>query len=190
MVLSIEKDNALTLIEPLPVAVAIISIDAEGKAYIGPGNSAFYALWRLDSNFLKTKTTVVSFLEFLRDHSLLPEQTNFAKFREHVCRICISDAGSTEEWHLPDGSAFTIKFTPINEERRLFIIEDLTPRLKVERAFNEFVQVHQMTLDHLQEGLAVFGSDGLLRLYNPAFSLVWEIPDDVLSNSFSYDRFS
>ena len=184
MVLSIEEDNALTLIEPLSVAVAMISVDAEGKAYIGPGNSAFYALWRLAPNFLETKPTVVSFLEFLRDQNLLPEQTNFSKFRAHVCKMCILDAESSEEWHLPDGSAFVIKVSSLNKKQRLFIVEDLTPRLTIERAFNEFVQVHQMTLDHLQEGLAVFGSNGLLKLYNPAFASVWEISDDALSNNF------
>jgi signal transduction histidine kinase len=189
VVLPIQKDNTLSLIESLPIAVAVITVDAQGRAYMGPGNAAFYALWRLDSNFLETQPTLVFFLEYLRDKSMLPEQTNFAKFRSHVSKIAILSTDSIEEWHLPDGSAFTIKFTPLNEKQYLFIVEDLTPKLKIERAFNEFFQVHQMTLDHLQEGLAVFGSNGFLRLHNPAFALVWQIPDDSLSNNFHMTDF-
>jgi signal transduction histidine kinase len=54
----------------------------------------------------------------------------------------------------------------------------------MERAFNELVKVHQMTLDYLQEGIAVFGSDGLLKLYNPAFISIWNIPEDTILNNF------
>ena len=31
------------------------------------------------------------------------------------------------------------------------------------------------TLDNLKEGVAVFGSDGRLRLYNPAFARIWKL---------------
>ncbi len=189
MVLPVQRDNTLSVIELLPIAVAVISVDVQGRPYMGPGNAAFYALWRLDSNFLEKKPTLIFFLEYLRDKRMLPEQTNFAKFRSHVNYIAISGTESIEEWHLPDGSAFTIKFTPLNGEQYLFIIEDLTPKLKLERTFNEFLQVHQMTLDHLQDGLAVFSSNGFLRLHNPAFALVWQIPDDSLSNNFHMTDF-
>ena len=37
------------------------------------------------------------------------------------------------------------------------------------------------TLDNLTEGVAVFGSDGRLRLYNPVFARMWRLPPEMLS---------
>src|SRR5690606_257281 len=41
-------------------------------------------------------------------------------------------------------------------------------------------RVQRETLDHLRDAVAVFGSDGRLKLYNPALSTMWRIPRDEL----------
>ena len=184
-----EKDIILSLIEPLPIAVAVISVNAQGKVCLGPGNAEFFKLWHLNADYLDKQPALVSFLEYLRDNQFLPEQTNFAKFRAHISKLAVSDTISFEEWHLPDGSTFTVKFAPLDGERHLFIVGDLTPRLTIARAFNEFVQIHEMIVNSLQEGIAVFGGNGYLRLHNPAFALIWEIPEDSLSNSLHMTDF-
>jgi signal transduction histidine kinase len=38
-------------------------------------------------------------------------------------------------------------------------------------------QVRRATLDHLFEGIAVYGSDGRLKLHNPAFLTLWELSE-------------
>jgi len=189
VVMPVKHETIASLIEPLPFAVAIININAQGKVFLGPGNSAFLKIWRLGDNYLDEQPTFVSFLECLRDNRLLPEKTNFPEFRAHIIGLAVSDTVSIEEWHLPDGSTFTLKFAPLDAERHLFIVEDLSPRLTTERAFNEFVKIHQMTLDHLQEGIAVFESNGFLRLYNPAFALIWKISEDSLTNNLHMTDF-
>ncbi|MFY7782194.1 MAG: ATP-binding protein, partial [Tagaea sp.] len=50
-------------------------------------------------------------------------------------------------------------------------------RLTLERSYNTLIAVQRATLDNLQEGVAVFGSDGRLKLHNPAFARIWNIPD-------------
>jgi signal transduction histidine kinase len=58
-----------------------------------------------------------------------------------------------------------------------FVYEDVTDRLALERSCNTLTQVRRATLDHLFEGIAVYGSDGRLQLYNPAYLTVWELSE-------------
>ena len=60
------------------------------------------------------------------------------------------------------------------------MVEDVSDRLHQESAYNALIKVQQATLDMLQEGVAVFGTDGRLRLHNTAFAELWQLRDDEL----------
>jgi hypothetical protein len=42
------------------------------------------------------------------------------------------------------------------------------------RRYDALIKVQSETLDHLAEAVAVFGSDGRVRLHNPAFQRMWK----------------
>jgi PAS domain-containing protein len=42
------------------------------------------------------------------------------------------------------------------------------------------LKVQGETLDNLSEAVAVFGSDGRLRLFNPAFGRMWKLDPGAL----------
>ena len=163
-----QEDTVLALINALPIAAAVV----DGSGYFVSGNEAFQTLWRLEKQYFDTQPTLSSFLDDLRDQGILPEQNNFVKFRARVKAQAVSKTESSETWHLPDGAALKIKFVPLSTDWHLFSIEDLTPQLAIGRTLNELAQTHQATLNHLQEGLAVFKSNGLLKFHNPAFSSI------------------
>ncbi|MBT4938580.1 MAG: PAS domain-containing protein, partial [Rhodospirillaceae bacterium] len=180
-----QKNIVSTLINALPIAVAVVDKDG----CLSSGNEAFQNLWHLEKGYLDAQPTFVSFLDRLREQRLLPEQTDFAKFRSGVVKKAQAEKETQDEWHLPDGLSLSIKFVPLGESGALFIIEDLSPELNAKRGFNALNMTHQATLDHLREGLAVFGGDGLLKLHNPAFAEMWQLPKDALSHSFHMTDF-
>jgi signal transduction histidine kinase len=53
------------------------------------------------------------------------------------------------------------------------IFEDVTDTVGLERKYNEQIAVQRRTLDNLYEGVAVWGSDGRLRLFNSAYAQIW-----------------
>ena len=63
----------------------------------------------------------------------------------------------------------------------VFVYEDVTDRLALERSLNTLVDVQLATLDNLFEAVAVFGSDGRLKLSNPGFARLWRVPETSLS---------
>ena len=57
----------------------------------------------------------------------------------------------------------------------------MSERVQLESQVNALTRVQSETLDTLKEGVAVFGSDGRLKLHNRAFSELWELPHDLTS---------
>ena len=57
------------------------------------------------------------------------------------------------------------------------MFENLTEQVSHETRYNTLLQVQGETIDHLSEGVAVFGPDGRIRLSNPAFRALWGITE-------------
>src|SRR5205807_8749719 len=84
-------------------------------------------------------------------------------------------------WHLPAGRTLRVVSTPNPEGGVTYLFDDVTERLDLERRYDSLIRVQGETLDNLAEAVAVFASDGRLRLYNPAFSAMWKFNADALA---------
>ena len=80
-------------------------------------------------------------------------------------------------WHLVDGQTIRVVVTPRNQGGSTWIFENVTERLALESNYNALMRVQGETLDHLNEAVAVFGSNGQLKLFNPALEELWENAD-------------
>ncbi len=70
--------------------------------------------------------------------------------------------------------------TPNPEGGVTYLYDDVTERLDMYRRYDALIKVQTETLDHLAEAVAVFGSDGRVRLHNPAFQRMWKLSHDAL----------
>jgi signal transduction histidine kinase len=64
--------------------------------------------------------------------------------------------------------------TPNPEGGVIYLFHDVTERLDLERRYDAVMRVQGETLDNLTEAVAVFASDGRLRLFNPVFARMWK----------------
>jgi signal transduction histidine kinase len=71
--------------------------------------------------------------------------------------------------------------TPNPEGGVIYLFHDVTRRLDLERRYDALIRVQGETLDNLSEAVAVFASDGRLRLFNPAFAQMWTLGPGVLA---------
>jgi len=67
-------------------------------------------------------------------------------------------------YYLTDGTVLKVVVIPYEQRGLLFYYEDMTMQLNLERDYNTVVSVQKHTLDNLNEAVAVFGSDGRLKL--------------------------
>ena len=75
-------------------------------------------------------------------------------------------------WYLTDGRTLRVIVNPQPKGGVTWVFENLTEKLELQSRYNTLIKVQGQTLDHLAEGVAVFGSDGKIRLSNPAFAIV------------------
>src|SRR3546814_2931794 len=62
----------------------------------------------------------------------------------------------------------------------ILLSEDVTDRLALERSYNTLTEVQRETIDNLYEGVAVFGADGRMKLFNPGLCRIWGLDPDFL----------
>ena len=83
-------------------------------------------------------------------------------------------------WHLPDGRTLRVVTAPNPEGGVTYLYDDVTERLDMHRRYDALIKVQSETLDNLAEAVAVFGSDGRVRLHNPAFQRMWKLTSEAL----------
>jgi signal transduction histidine kinase len=144
-------------------------------------NAAYRALWNLDAAYLDQAPTDSAVLDELRVAGKLPEERDFRQWKSQVHAAYRAVEAEEHTWHLPDGRTLRVVTTPNPDGGVTYLFNDVTERLDLERRFEELIRVQGETLDNLAEGVAVFASDGRLRLANSAFRRLWGLPPQVLT---------
>ena len=145
-------------------------------------NESYARLWALDEDWLEARPTHGEILEALREARRIPEQVDFPAYKATVMEQYSAVLEPQEEQqHLPDGRTLRVVTAPHPFGGLLFIYEDVSDRLELERSRNTLEEVQRATLDHLFEGVAVFGSDGRLKLFNPGYARIWDLDQAFLS---------
>ena len=153
-------------LDQLATGVAIFGADRTLTFY----NAAYRSLWDLDSGFLDQSPSDSAVLDRLRAARKLPEEQDFRQWKNQLHEAYRALEAREFLWHLPDRRTLRVVTTPNPEGGVTYLFDDVTERLDLERRFDALIRVQGETLDNLAEAVAVFASDGRLRLHNPAFS--------------------
>jgi len=163
------------VLEGIGAAVAIYGADQRLKFF----NAAFAILWDLEPEWLAAEPSFGDVLERLRERRRIPEHADFRAFRRERLQLFTSLIHRQQElMHLPDDRTVLLSISPHPFGGLTFIYENVSDRLALERSCNTLTQVRRATLDNLFEAVAVYGSDGRLKLHNPAYRKIWGLSHD------------
>jgi signal transduction histidine kinase len=165
-------------LDQLATGVAIFGSDRRLSFY----NAAYQSLWDLDAAFLDQGPTDSAVLDRLRAARKLPDEQDFRQWKSALYDAYRAVEAKEHMWHLPHGQTMRVVTTPDPEGGVIYLFDDVTERLDLERRYDALIRAQGETLDNLTEAVAVFGSDGRLRLYNPAFARMWRLSPDLLSD--------
>jgi signal transduction histidine kinase len=154
----------------------------DGQRRLGFYNDSYRRLWDLDPAFLDNNPDDSSVLDRLRASRKLPEQADFRAWKAKLHEAYRAIEPAKDTWYLPDGRALSVVTTPNPEGGVTYLFDDVTERLDLERRFDRLIRVQRETLDSLAEGVAVFGSNGRARLFNPAFAKMWKLSPEQLGD--------
>jgi signal transduction histidine kinase len=135
-------------------------------------------LWGIETDWLATGPSLDELLERLRERRRIPEFADFRAFKRQQLAMFTSLIEPQQELlHLPDDRTLRLSVSPHPLGGLVFVYEDVTDRLALERSYNTLIEVQRESLDNLFEGIAVIGSDGRLKLHNPAYRKIWGLSD-------------
>ena len=164
------------VLDQLATGVAIFNVDRKLIFY----NAAFRSLFELDAGFLDQTPTDSAVLDRLRADRKLPEEQDFRQWKQQLYEAYRAVEPQEHMWHLPDGRTLRVVTAPNPEGGVTYLYDDVTERLDMHRRYDALIKVQSETLDHLAEAVAVFGSDGRVRLHNPAFQRMWKLAPEAL----------
>ena len=170
-----QMDAHVRTLDQLPTAVAIF----DGGQHLIFSNAAYQRLWNLDQAFLASRPTDSEVLDRLRAARKLPEQADFRAWKADFLSGYHSVEPQEIWWHLPDRRTLRVVINPNPQGGVTYLFDDVSERFQLESQVNALTRVQSETLDTLKEGVAVFGSDGRLKLYNRAFTDMWHLPPDM-----------
>ncbi|WP_339714227.1 PAS-domain containing protein [uncultured Sneathiella sp.] len=170
-------DGHADVLENITSAIAIYGPDQRLEFF----NQTYAKLWRISDDFLYGKPTISEVLDKQRELRRLPEQADFSSYKEKRRALFTNVIEMREELvQLPDETVLRTIITPHPFGGLLFLFEDVTDKVGLERARNTQIAVQRATLDNLYEGVAVFGADARLKLYNAAYCAIWGIEEGFL----------
>lgn len=139
-------------------------------------NEAYAKLWHIDPGWLQESPTDGVILDRLREQNKLPPVVDYRGWKKEILSCYESGKGFETRWHLTDGRILHVIAEPRIEGGVTYLFSDETKSLALESRYKTLIDVQAETLDSLKEGVAVFGTDGRLKIYNPAFAAIWQIP--------------
>lgn len=166
-------------LDHLGTAVAIFGADRKLVYY----NHAFQKLWQLDAHFLDEGPEEGALLDRLREQRKLPEQADYKSWKaQHLENYSAAEPREVW-WHLPDGRTLRVFSHPNPQGGITLVQENVTEVLDLKSRAEAYERMQRETLDALTDAVAVFGSDGRLRLTNPAFLDMWQLEPDFVAGS-------
>ncbi len=172
-----QMDSQARTLDQLSTAVAIF----DGTQRLIFYNAAYRSLWSLDPTFLDSRPSDSEILDRLRAERRLPEQADYRAWKMGVISAYQAVETSETVWYLPDGRTLRVVTNPNPKGGVIYLFDNVTERYHLESRFNAMIRVQGETLDTLKEAVAVFGSDGRLKLFNPSFAAMWHFEIGPLS---------
>ena len=174
-----QNNTYQNLIDSLSSAITIYDTNKKLVFY----NNAFSRLTGISQAFLDKNPSYSDVLDRMHENRKLPEQANFKKFKENQLDLFTNLLETHNEfYYLPDGSALMVVMIPNGIDGLLFSYEDITDKLTLEQSYNTATNTLQTALNHVSEGLAVYGENGRIKLYNKQFMKIWGLNKHYLSS--------
>ena len=134
----------------------------------------------LRPEWLLKKPNLLGFLDRLRDTQILPEPKNYSSWRktfQKIERSAMKD-DYREDWGLPDGRTLRVVGKPHPSGTVVFLFEDVTAILAMERQFRSHISCLNSIMDAATTGLAVFDRKGNAIFRNSALEQALGVHSD------------
>jgi len=166
------------LLNSMDEAIIIFTEDQSIKFH----NKAFEELFEIEAAWFKGGPKHSDLLDCLRDKEAIPVHQDYKTWRDTELRLYTEwpDEMPYELWRLADGR--TLRLVRMRDPHGgiSLLFSDMTDSMTLKSQLGTLINVQRATLDKLSEGIAVFGTDGRLKIHNSAFAKMWSLDEEDL----------
>jgi PAS domain-containing protein len=155
----------------LPIGLAVFDKNRKLQLF----NPALSELTALQPEFLISRPSLVSFLDAMREKSMIPEPKDYRNWRKQMVELeAAASSGVHEEtWSLPSGQTYRVIGRPYPNGAMALMFEDISTEVLRTRRYRADLELSQAVIDMLEEGIAVFSYSGSLVMTNAAYAELW-----------------
>jgi len=148
-------------------------------------NQAFTTMFSLELGWLQSGPNHAALLDRLRETEQLPPKSDYRQWKSQELALYTDWPNEVPEetWDMPNGNLYRVVRLRDAEGGITILFSDITDKMTLKSQLGTLINVQRATLDKLTEGIAVFGTDGRLRLHNSAFTKLWGLSEDDLKDS-------
>jgi signal transduction histidine kinase len=157
-------------LEDISIPIAIFDENTE----LIFANSAITKLFGTEASYVYYGKKFTEILDALFNSGAIMSPSEDDHYKEKV-RSLFSDI--IEPYlttiHVKNGRTMNVNISPNHGGGLIFIFEDISDKVALEREVHSLSAIQQETLDHLKEGVIVFGSDLRIKMTNAAINEIW-----------------
>ena len=159
------------------ISVPIAIFDEKTKLIFA--NEAIIKLFSLESYDIYGNRNFSEILDVLLSNDAILSLDNLQDYKDKAAQLFsnVIDEPYHTSVHLKNGRTMHATITPNHGGGLMFLLEDISDKVALEREVNSISAVQQETLDHLIEGVIVFGTDNRIKITNPAINGIWNKND-------------
>lgn len=148
-------------------------------------NNALDSLFGIEAAWFKGQPSHSEWLDHLREKNVVPIHPDYKTWRESELSLYTEwpDEMPEELWALPDGRTLRLVRMRDPQGGISLLFSDMTDAMTLKGQLGTLINVQRATLDKLSEGIAVFGTDGRLKIHNSAFAKMWSLNEDELKDN-------
>lgn len=139
-------------------------------------NTAYAKLFDFKESFLEQNITFADILDDLRHRKKIPEHANFKEYKRKRAELFHNVIKPVEEFvDLPNEDTLRVRIAPYPLGGLIFVYENITDQLNLERGVNTLLAVQKETINHLYEALIVIEKNGKIQFLNNAMEKLFNI---------------
>ena len=139
-------------------------------------NTAYTKLFDFKDSFLDQNITFADILDDLRSRKKIPEYANFQEYKKKRAELFNNVIKPIEEFiDLPNEDTLRVRIAPYPLGGLIFVYENITDQLNLERGVNTLLAVQKETINHLYEALIVIEKNGKIQFLNKAMEKLFNI---------------
>ncbi len=169
------------LLNSMDEAVVVFGSDKKAKYE----NEAFRHMFGLSEGWSRDQPSHGEWLDHMRERGQVPAQPDHSRWKREELSLYTEWPSEMPPvlWHLQDGRTLRLVRMRDPQGGIALMFSDMTDRIDLEGRLGTLINVQRATLDKLSEGIAVFGTDGRLKIHNNAFARMWGLSEDNLKET-------